>query len=108
MSGSDYQIVFMTASSEGEAEKIALALVEGGLAACVNVIDGCRSIYRWKGETVRDTETMMFAKTRREKFDEIVRTVSELHSYDVPEIIAADLSAFSQGYGAFLRDTLGG
>ena len=50
----------------------------------------------------------MFAKTRRAKFADIVRVVSELHSYDVPEIIAADLTAFSQGYGEFLRDNLGG
>ncbi len=108
MSGSDYQIVFMTASSEDEAERIALALVEGGLVACVNIIDKCRSIYRWQGETMKDSEAMMFAKTRRENFDEIVRVVTELHSYDVPEIIAVDLTALSQGYGAFLRDTLGG
>ena len=108
MSRSEYQIVFMTASSENEAERIALALVENGLVACVNIVDKCRSIYRWKGETVNDTETMMFAKTRRENFDEIVRMVSALHSYDVPEIIAADLTSLSKGYGAFLRDILGG
>ena len=108
MSASGYQIVFMTASSGDEAERIALALVEGGLVACVNIVDKCRSIYRWKGETVKDGETMMFAKTRRENFDDIVRIVSELHSYDVPEIIAADLSILSPGYSAFLRDTLDG
>lgn len=104
----DYQLVFMTASGMKEAEQIAEALVGGSLAACVNILDGCRSIYRWKGKLVRDDEVLMIVKTRRQNFDAIVETVTKLHSYDVPEIIAADLASLSDGYLGFLKDSLGG
>ena len=107
MSQSQYQIVFMTAAKHEEAVRIAETLVERNLAACVNIIESCRSIYRWEGKIVKDDEVMMFAKTRRDRFDAIVETVTELHSYDVPEIIAADIESLSPGYGGFLRDVLG-
>jgi periplasmic divalent cation tolerance protein len=97
----------MTASGHEEAERIAETLVERRLAACVNIVESCRSIYRWEGEIVKDDEVMMVAKTKQERFDAIVETVTELHSYDVPEIIAADIESMSDGYGLFLRDTLG-
>ncbi len=102
-----YQVVIMTVSSREEAEKIAEALVADGLAACVNIIEGIASVYRWKGETVRDTELLMLAKTHRDRFKDIEKRVSELHSYDVPEIIAVDLDAASDGYRGFLEDLLG-
>ncbi|MEJ2722695.1 MAG: divalent-cation tolerance protein CutA [bacterium] len=104
----DYQLVFMTASGMDEAERIADVLVNGSLAACVNIVGGCRSIYRWKGELVRDEEVLMIAKTRQRDFDAIVDAVTGLHSYDVPEIIAADLANLSDGYAGFLKDSLGG
>jgi len=107
MSESRYQIVFMTASKLEEAERIAEVLVENNLAACVNIVESCRSIYRWKGEIVKDHEVMMFAKTKRDNFDSLARTVMEIHSYDVPEIIAADLESLSKSYSAFLNDVLG-
>lgn len=107
MNQSSFQIVFMTAAKKDEAERIARALVDGNLAACVNIVESCRSIYRWKGEVVEDDEVMMLAKTKRGDFDAIVEVVTDLHSYDVPEIIAADLTSLSEGYGGFLRDVLG-
>ena len=102
-----YQVVIMTASTREEAEIIAEALVADGLAACVNIIEGIASVYRWKGETVRDKEVLMLAKTHRDRFKDIEKRVSELHSYDVPEIIAVDLAAAAEGYRGFLEDLLG-
>ena len=107
MPNDGYQVVFMTAPSVEEARRIARTLVEEHLAACVNVVGSCRSVYRWKDEIVEDEEAMMFAKTRRDKFEEIVRRVTELHSYEVPEIIAVDLESLSDGYEGFLRGALG-
>jgi periplasmic divalent cation tolerance protein len=101
-----YQIVFMTAKNAEEAGKIAEALVNEGLAACVNVVDRCRSVYRWKGETVTDDEALLIAKTKRTNFDAIARRVAELHSYDVPEVIGADLSSISESYREFLDEVL--
>ena len=102
-----YQVVIMTAANRAEAEKIANSLVSDGLAACVNLVESCRSIYRWKGELVKDSEVLMLAKTHRSRFKEIERRVSELHSYEVPEIIAVDLTAIAKGYQGFLEDLLG-
>jgi periplasmic divalent cation tolerance protein len=97
----------MTAADSEQAERIATVLVEENLAACVNVVGPCRSIYRWKGEIAKDNEVMMFAKTKRDNFDALVRKVTELHSYDVPEIIAVGLESLSGGYEEFLRGALG-
>ncbi|MBP2680343.1 MAG: divalent-cation tolerance protein CutA [Candidatus Krumholzibacteriota bacterium] len=103
-----FQLVFMTAANADEARRIAKALVEERLAACVNIVEPCRSVYRWNGEIVEDKEAMLFAKTGRGRFDSIVKRVRELHSYEVPEIIAVDLESLSDGYAAFLKDALGG
>ncbi len=107
MTQSTYQIVIMTAPKADEAERIAAVLVEEGLAACVNIVPACRSVYRWKGELVKDDEVMMFAKTRREDFPAIAGRVAGLHSYEVPEIIAVGLESISESYRRFLADALG-
>jgi len=107
MTETRYQIVFMTAANAEQADRIAAALIEENLAACVNVVGSCRSIYRWKGEITKDNEVLMLAKAKRDDFDAIVRKVTELHSYEVPEIIAVGLESLSEGYGQFLRDVLG-
>jgi periplasmic divalent cation tolerance protein len=96
----------MTASSREEADRIAESLVREGLAACVNVVDTCRSFYRWQGELVKDSEFLMLAKTHRSKFPQIEKRVTELHSYSVPEIIAVDLTAVAAGYRKFLEELL--
>ena len=102
-----YQVVFMTAANAEEAEHIAETLVAEGLAACVNMLGSCRSIYKWKGEIVKDAEVLMMAKTHAAKFADIERRVTELHSYDVPEVIAVDLARVAPGYREFLEGLLG-
>lgn len=107
MQESAYQVVIITAPNKAEAERIAESLVGDGLAACVNILETCQSIYKWEGELVRDSEVLMLAKTPRSRFDEIEKRVGKLHSYDVPEIIAFDLTAIAKGYRRFLEDLLG-
>mgnify|MGYP001818031247 CR=1 FL=1 len=106
MNADSYQVLFMTAKDEEEAGEIAEALVNEGLVACVNYLSECRSVYRWKGKTVRDDEVLIIAKTCRSNFDAIVKRVNELHSYDVPEVIGTDLVSISKGYLEFLDDVL--
>jgi periplasmic divalent cation tolerance protein len=101
-----FQVVLMTAGSFEEAQKIAEALVEKRLAACVNIVDGCKSIYRWRGEMCRDDEVLMIAKTHRERFAQLKSVVAQLHSYDVPEIISLRIGEGADSYMDFLRDTL--
>jgi uncharacterized protein involved in tolerance to divalent cations len=101
-----YLVAFITAGTAEEAHRIADTLVNERLAACVNVLPGCRSVYRWKGELQHDEEALMIVKTSRAALAGLEKRVLELHSYDVPEIIAVDLSDVSSGYLAFLRDSL--
>jgi uncharacterized protein involved in tolerance to divalent cations len=102
----DYIVVFITASNDAEAERIAGALVEERLAACVNVGPGCRSFYRWDGALQQDQEVLMIVKSNHSSFPELEKRVVELHSYDVPEVIAVDLTGISTGYLAFLKDSI--
>lgn len=95
-------LVLITAGSQQEAETIARALVAERLAACVNIVPGITSIYRWQGEVQRDQELLLVVKTRRDVLDDLVRRVQELHSYDLPETIALPLVGGSAPYLAWL------
>jgi len=94
----DAIVVLVTASSEEEAERIARTVVEEKLAACVNVLPRVRSFYRWKGEMNDATECLMIAKTRRELFDALEKRVLELHSYEVPEVVALEIEESAVPY----------
>lgn len=94
----DYIIVFITAPHEEEAAKIARALVEGGLAGCVNIIRDIRSVYRWQGKVEDEKEVLMIAKTKKERFSDLKSCVIGLHSYTVPEIIAFSVAEGSEDY----------
>lgn len=94
----EFVVVFMTVSGMEEAEKIARKIVEEKLAGCVNILNEIRSVYSWKGEIVDDQEVMIMAKTRGDLFDSLETRVRELHSYDVPEIIAVPVLRGSEGY----------
>jgi len=88
MSTSSVLIVLCTAATEKEALAIAQALVEREQAACVNLVPMIRSVYRWKGKIWNETEQLLIVKTTAQAFDDVKRTVKELHSYELPEILA--------------------
>ncbi len=91
-------VVLMTAADRDEANRIAEMLVNSRLAACVQLLPEIHSVYRWKGEIERASETLLLAKTTSDKFDELDRVVREIHSYDTPEIVALPVSAASEPY----------
>ncbi|MGD1074506.1 MAG: divalent-cation tolerance protein CutA [Thermodesulfovibrionales bacterium] len=97
-------VVFITASSEDEAAKIARVLVEERLAGCVNIIKGIRSIYSWMGKVEDEAEVLMTAKTRGSLFNALSTRVKELHSYAVPEIIALPVVKGSTEYLTWLKE----
>jgi len=90
--------VYITAPSRELAEKIARALVEERLAACVNIISGSRSIYRWKGHVEAASEVVLIAKSRAGLFEPLEKRVKELHSHEVPCIVAWPIAAGHQPY----------
>ncbi len=103
----DEIIVFITASSEEEAAKIARALVEARLAGCVNIIKNIRSIYSWQGKIEDGPEVLMIVKTQKSLFDSLTKKVEELHSYTVPEIIVLPIVEGSKDYLKWLREVTG-
>jgi periplasmic divalent cation tolerance protein len=91
-------VVLMTAGSQEEAERIARTLVTEMLCACVNVVPGVTSVYRWEGKVQHDQEWLLIAKTRHDVLEELITRVQALHSYDVPEIIALPVTDGSKAY----------
>jgi len=99
-------IVYATSSKEEEALRISRIVVEEGIVACVNIVPRIRSIYRWKGEIYDDEENLMIMKTRREKYQALEMRIKELHSYEVPEIIAVQVSEGSKEYLKWIRESI--
>jgi periplasmic divalent cation tolerance protein len=96
-------VVLITCPDAPTAETIARALVEEGLAACVNLIPGVTSIYRWEGKLCRESEILLAVKTRRRKLAALERRVRALHPYTVPEIVALPIVAGSPAYLEWIR-----
>ena len=94
----DKKIVLSTAGSREEAQKIAQALVERGLAACVNVAGPIESVYRWQGKVERATEFLLFIKTTTGRCAEVQAVIRELHSYELPECIEVAIEGGSSEY----------
>ncbi len=91
-------VVLVTCGSEEEAVKIANALVEAHLAACVNLVSPIRSIYRWEGKIWDEKECLLIIKTQKERFEGLEKKVKSLHSYSVPEIISLPILEGSSSY----------
>ncbi|HHO69128.1 MAG TPA: divalent-cation tolerance protein CutA [Gammaproteobacteria bacterium] len=88
----DFRIVFCTVPDAGTGRRIAERLVEYRLAACVNLIPGLESIYRWKGEIQHDAELLLMIKTTVADYEALERAIRDLHPYELPEIVAVPLS----------------
>ena len=93
-----YIVVFITCPSREEADKIANAVIAKNFAACVNIIDNVRSIFHWQEKVEDADEVLLIAKTKAKLLDEIIPLVKQLHSYDLPEIIAVPILGGSEDY----------
>ena len=101
---SDVIVVYITAPNSEDAQTLAQALVQENLAACVNIIPGIQSVYRWDNAIQTDTELLLICKSRTERFDALKKRVQALHPYDVPEIISIPVQNGSEPYLNWVRD----
>ena len=93
-----YNIVIMTASKKEEAVKIVRSLLEDRLIACANIVDSVSSFFWWEGKIEEEKEVLVFMKSHESLFKKLSKRVNELHSYDIPEILALPVVEGSQSY----------
>ena len=101
----DAIIVMVTCSNAQEAETIANALLEEHLVACVNIAGRIRSLFHWQGAIARESESLLLMKTTEGRFEALARRVKELHSYEVPEIIAMPIQVGNPDYLNWIRES---
>lgn len=102
----DKIVVLSACASAEEAQRIARALVEKRLAACVNLMPGVRSVYRWKDAIEDEEEVLLFIKTSRPLLEELREEIERLHSYEVPEVIALTVVDGSERYLSWMNREL--
>ena len=96
----DTLLIFSSFADGGQAREAGRTLVAEGLAACVNILPGMTSLYVWQGKPEEASEVLLLIKTRRERYPALEARLRELHPYEVPEIIAVEVSA---GLPAYLQ-----
>jgi periplasmic divalent cation tolerance protein len=99
-------VVLTTVGTEEQALAVANTLVRRRLAACVNVVPGMRSIYRWQGKICRDGEHLLLAKALRKDFDALAAAIREVHPYQLPEILAFDVAHGEPRFLAWLAEAV--
>ncbi len=104
----DKKIVLTTTGSREEAEKIAHALVERRLAACVNLVGPIHSVYHWQGKVETAAEHLLLIKTTAALFDSVAKAIRELHSYELPECIQLPIEAGSAEYLKWIEESVAG
>jgi periplasmic divalent cation tolerance protein len=100
-------VVLVTVPNGETAEKLAEALVGEELAACVNIVAGVRSIYRWQGKIEKNSELLCLCKTTRGGFERLRARVVELHPYDLPEVVALPIADGHAPYLDWIRASVG-
>ncbi|MCY4382011.1 MAG: divalent-cation tolerance protein CutA [Nitrospinae bacterium] len=103
--GRAFRIVLSTAGSEEEGTLLAKSLVERKLCACVNMVPKIRSFYRWEGAVQDDAEVLLIIKTTQEKLQALTDLLAEIHSYDVPEVLAIEVDQGSASYLEWLAES---
>jgi periplasmic divalent cation tolerance protein len=99
-------VVLTTVGTEEQANEIASELVARRQAACVNIVSGVRSVYRWQGNICRDTEYLLVIKTLAREYEQVEATIQELHSYDLPEIVAFEVRRGEPGFLQWISASL--
>ena len=102
----DKIVVLSACASPEEAGKIARMLVEKRLAACVSMLPGARSIYRWKGVVEEESEVLLMIKSSRGLFNQLRAELERMHSYEVPEVIAVPVVEGAERYLAWMEREL--
>lgn len=98
----DKIVILVTTGNLRESRRIARRLVQSRLAACVNITQPVRSVYRWEGKVAEDREFLLIIKTSRKRFAEVKSTVLKIHSYTTPEVISLPILEGSESYLAWL------
>jgi periplasmic divalent cation tolerance protein len=101
-------VVVTTVGTEEQANLLAEELVMGMCASCVNIVPVHRSVYRWKGKVCEDSEFLLVIKSAEEKYDEVEKTIQELHEYELPEILAFNIARGESGFLEWISDCLSG
>ncbi|NVJ60630.1 MAG: divalent-cation tolerance protein CutA [Gammaproteobacteria bacterium] len=99
-------VILTTAPNPDSAKQLAEQLLERQLVACVNIIDGITSMYRWKDAIEQETESQLIMKTTKEQLTEIESLLSEIHPYDVPELISLPIQSTGNDYGHWLLNSV--
>lgn len=102
--GRAFRIVLSTAGSEEEGARIARSLLERKLCACVNLVPKIRSLYRWEGAVQDDAEVLLIMKTTLDKLGALSDHLAQIHSYDVPEVLAIAVDKGSASYLEWLAE----
>ena len=100
-------VALTTVGKAADAERVARALVERRLAACVNVVPGVVSTYRWKGEVERDDEHLLVVKTLADRVEALREALVTLHPYELPELVVLPVEAGHAPYLAWIRESVG-
>lgn len=99
-------VVLVTCPDRAVAKRLAEALVRRRLAACVNIVPGIQSVFRWKGKVERASEVLLLIKTPAKAFQRLRQAIATLHPYDVPEIIALPVKAGHPAYLAWIAESV--
>ena len=106
MTDTSFQLILCTCPDNQVAEQLATSLVEQRLAACINIVPGLTSIYRWQGKLEKGTEVLLLIKTTRECYTAVETAIRQQHPYELPEIIAVTLDDGSSDYLRWLTTSL--
>ncbi len=98
--------IFTTCGSEETALTIAAAVVDQGYAACVNILPSIKSYYYYKGGTHRDEEVMLMINTSRDRYDAVAQVITELHTYEIPEILMVPVEACSDSFLEWIEESV--
>lgn len=99
-------MVMVTVGSEQQALTIAEELIQQEMAACVNILPGVRSIYRFKGKVCDDEEMLLLVKTTEAFYEDIAELISQLHSYEIPEVLAFKSDRTNSNVMKWLEDSV--
>ena len=106
MTDTSFQLILCTCPDNQVAEQLATSLVEQRLAACINIVPGLTSIYRWQGKLEKGTEVLLLIKTTRECYTAVETAIRQQHPYELPEIIAVTLDEGSPDYLRWITTSL--